>query len=1618
MNDQYAELRKNARPSGPDQARGVLATVRRSVRFGAGLLRTVAGAPAGVERSRRGSFLVLVVATLALMSVFAVVYVTIGKTDAGTRRGVVKNESRDDVPNQLADHVAQVLSDDVFATINLGVDNKGDPLNIREVTDFPGVNWTDRSDSTDPKDSFNPAGTFTGQWTGAGSDPRGASDPFLAASEPTFLGYLDDGTKRIPFRNYRDWASISNVAPDGRFVNLYNLRFHGFDADPKQMQEKMTLLDDEGKPTKQLDFGGVLDSNIIPAQLTNRQRGLFRPANTFLKGDPTGQSPNDAYYLDYHFADTDADGFYDARWFELVDAHDLSNIKNLLKTDDGMRYFFAVRIEDLSGRANVLTAMDQVGAPTQDPKNTIGLAPEVDLRRLLSLVDPMSDEPNDKDLKLGYGALQQPDLSVDPQAKLVENYSKYLPGFTGAMSMKVGEQAYHALHNTDATREPLGALHTAIIAPASNKLSPASAFTYAVPGDRADLYNEQLGLGRGVANKSGVSVGAISSIEDLAELLTYRGINDPTVTSQLELIFGGRFRNKLPAQDSDRETVRFSPLRDNRPLSLERDADNIDAVAKKIVPDGVADTDAMIRSAFDVRQRLTTLSGARPIMPTRVTVPMSQDQISAADLPREIALDTNSLYGIYADALIPDSAMDLAWKNDTTLAQFNAVRFTNYGAASAELGARIAGHMAVNLRAAMAGKSFTSPIAYTLLLDEKFRDDLAKDWQVEADQLAKQVSSRNEPWAWWVERGSSSGALTGPLDIGINWRESGNATRRKDSRLGDTDAAFGGDKLESRAINVYGITPQPVLTAAAAFYVFTDIPTKATAAPYGFSGDQEWDGTGEDGDPYKPKHITIDPTVSEPNDDFLMQVVAFQLSNPFDATIYLTQGGKAEGAAVPDDRFEYYIEFAGRYFRLANLNASSSGVTAATLAPGETRVFYTMCLPLESSSGGSDIVSRWNKTKQTFTADQLRTWIDKQMSVTLSSGVKPPTLVEEYNPKDAKRKASTGYVDLAQLPSSGGLSPDPTIASVRLWRALRTASNSTGPLNESPKDWQNDPMPTPQLIENDQLIDRLRDPKFDAGTPGSSSFLPHLDLTGSNKAEVPGTDGGPDNVASEDPLDNTGFSITRFGVVRRNADPDAGTFDPRYDGVPAYMIEGKWANSFKNVVLAGPATVSKGTFDGAGNGHGFDKIMKLWTKESTVPVLADQELTTEPRQWSKRVIGPNKSKRNYTDIRTSVLSELNSDAVRVADMLLPLGVGPEYDNAPAKFDDKYLTLGEALANAMDYSSPPAPSLYLGMGTIPPSSQTNVVSEFPTLDRGHLALDRFVPFYDGNNDKIYDRTQPLDKMRGQGVPAALTIFDRAETIRSDKVAWGIDRPIIGRINVNTASRTVLRSVGVLSPHPSSGEWWWTGSNLDQRSDIATTLVAYRDKLIAWPRDSSPTPNGTGIDFRDNDGNRVPPDAFDKLNGRYNAVGAEAIREAPGFATVGELMLARSLDPSQPLDKNPWRNSPNNIDFMGYNKAIDFHEGVSAGTDPSTKAKDSFEERLQVAASAASALTTRSDFFAVWFIVRGYRESDVKGLTNTDPMVPSVQRRFVMVVDRSNVVKYGQKPRILLLKEVPF
>src|SRR5207253_1700727 len=92
----------------------------------------------------------------------------------------------------------------------------------------------------------------------------------------------------------------------------------------------------------------------VPAHWDSFQTQLFRPARgpMFYPNTPAANSPVSPLYAPYQFADADGDGFFDSRWFELVDASDRANVRALLPRDDRYRWFAAAKVVDLNGLVN------------------------------------------------------------------------------------------------------------------------------------------------------------------------------------------------------------------------------------------------------------------------------------------------------------------------------------------------------------------------------------------------------------------------------------------------------------------------------------------------------------------------------------------------------------------------------------------------------------------------------------------------------------------------------------------------------------------------------------------------------------------------------------------------------------------------------------------------------------------------------------------------------------------------------------------------------------------------------------------------------------------------------------------------------------------------------------------------------------------------------------------------------------------------------------------------------------------------------------------------------------------------------------------------------------------
>ena len=373
-------------------------------------------APTPVSSHDRGSALLIVVGTLALISVFAAIYIAIGQSDQRVANSVKNRQEIVDIQNEFADHILGVLRDDRLDYT--AQHNPSGEFIQREATDAPYTDWTMRSESNNLWERFNPSGRHMVSNGGltAANDFRVASDPWLASTSPTFLGDPGDPIYQLRgdlrpfssvltgnqtvfignayssgFMDNRDWLQISNLAPDGRFVNLFNLRPNqafndgtvgGFDAEPgygttsidsslvRRMSQYLSLWDKEvaSDPKSRIktfdpaDRGiwmpgrnepetghGLIDLQNIPAVWSMYQRYSFIPLNQpFMTVNRNNQVSTwaDPDFAPYQWADADGDGMADARWFELAAARETQS-SNSSERDDVERLYDAGAVPPL-----------------------------------------------------------------------------------------------------------------------------------------------------------------------------------------------------------------------------------------------------------------------------------------------------------------------------------------------------------------------------------------------------------------------------------------------------------------------------------------------------------------------------------------------------------------------------------------------------------------------------------------------------------------------------------------------------------------------------------------------------------------------------------------------------------------------------------------------------------------------------------------------------------------------------------------------------------------------------------------------------------------------------------------------------------------------------------------------------------------------------------------------------------------------------------------------------------------------------------------------------------------------------------------------------------------------
>lgn len=1712
---------------------------RRHVSPGA-LLQAVAGLPAGSRRTRRGTVLIIIIGALALLSVITVAYVSVGKGDRRNASVVKRDSEVDETARRVADYIAtDIIGADV---LSLYKSSRAFPDGYqgaisREGWDYPYTPWLATSlMSREDQDyfGFSPVGTLPPNFDPVGGNYDNlqeipGADPWLASTEPVRINYNVDTTgynttdangQAWRFEENHDWAHLSNIAPDGRFVNLWNLRGH-FDAEPgtnfdadglPQMSMNLTLFDEMGfqmpaGSSITTDFGYAADPEV-PAHWDSRQLWLVRPARD------VQNSPDAEEYLPYQYADADGDGLYDSRWQMLVDARDPLNVTSILPQQSDYRWFVATRIVDLSSLVNVNTATSiTAGTPKPNEDFAIGATPsDVDLVRLLSA--------NDNYHMFGPDFVKGLDIPGDVAAvyPLVANY-KDPTKLTEATASQAARLTYGSMLDTIRKNEVpnLDLDHIGVMNP---RVRANHYLTYAGYIDDVGLASTGLSFGGGQPPFA-YSVGGYFGLSDQYELMTRAGVNDDSINSRLELAMGARVN--LPGGRW------YSPLRDNWPTSL--DLDYVDNDGPNFEGNGLIDADFMggnddmLKRAWDVRHLLTTISGARTLssrtissdpinFPFNVAQAMNEldvpdviidrpldaatelsfaagfvqdgdcDGINSMDLADGVDViqepDPTLLFRAYSNALAPgldDTAFDAddAWNN----APNNPFSRTVY-AYDPEFALLTAAHMTVNAI-------------------DAYDTDLERDQQ---DPTTLKDFGTRGPSAFTLVLDSTF--PTNPTNE-YPWPQ----LRDTDERLAPSPTVL--PTFTNGAVNVYGVEAQPFITEVGMITLFTDTHDQATGLVGDRDGDMEYTPPGGGiGGVGESQPVSIDMSWDmvngyDANDDFVLQVLAVQLTNPFDVPINLSHDEST--GFVGGQQFLYYIEYAGKTYKLVELadpQTSTGGIggggnagaipgapTEIILAPGESRVFYTFSETYDEADDRLENNLLLDAPEAAIGNE--KDYIENQLMKDLSpAGFARPQLTVKNSdaniemgcdlcPKLIQRfDANTGdWMDPGDFFLGASLNQ---LNEVRLWR--RMIEPNSGESETSNK------------VENDLLVDRMRYQDLDKQLRRDDHSSPDQNISSTACLDDPTTSPvGPYG-------DNTGYTIALYASVRRPNDPATSIvpeIDPPNGAIPAWCIErGPGRGDSLNELDQNLDALTKGTFSGndfaetsyrkfltqtlsggvglgGGQGceceHDDDAFMESIVLHPNEKRALDFE-TKDIDEILAATGGNNPKNKSYEELYPQVqlsdqkfeslilnggdpsksCDDIRVSHLRLADMLLPLAIGPTFDPfAPGVLAGDvgpgWHTLSEMLCSSLGYDGN---SLSGGGGSnLGPFDGL----DFRT-DRGNLVIDDWVPFYDANLDGELDPNGG-DYRYGAGIPVALDILNKFKT--TDPRLDSITRPYLGVVNINTAPIEVLRTLPMLSPPEGNDAqlgqpyWWWDPTNNvhDDRSDIASTVEAYRDKAATWPRDENAPSANSALNFAEvttgSNGNN-PLDYFAEdptdATSRNARTEIKAVRETPGFASVAEVLNARDLAYQGSLGGGGGvYDYPNDIDRLGFasapNLAFNLEEdGVESTfyrkwTDADMdgqvdenevilepdEIKNDYDQRLAIANSLFNTISVRSDYYAVWFVIQGYTRTDVDGLRADEPMLPSVSRRYLMIVDRSNVTRLGDKPRILAIKEVP-
>ena len=330
---------------------------------------------------------------------------------------------------------------------------------------------------------------------------------------------------------------------------------------------------------------------------------------------------------------------------------------------------------------------------------------------------------------------------------------------------------------------------------------------------------------------------------------------------------------------------------------------------------------------------------------------------------------------------------------------------------------------------------------------------------------------------------------------------------------------------------------------------------------------------------------------------------------------------------------------------------------------------------------------------------------------------------------------------------------------------------------------------------------------------------------------------------------------------------------------------------------------------------------------------------------------------------------------------------------------------------------------------------------PSLPAGQRLLSAFVC-----NDHGYNTDRNDDGF----VDYSSGTFEEFRFLNAPPFDTRFARGTPGMVNINTATREVMRALphgfrlvhesnfdqnatydyidpaGTLRPpyphlDPSAGEY------SAGRTRLAEAIETYRARLGAPfvnPGLEDPLPDYGGRGLQ----NTATPPPFVELNFSRGDYGFESIGEITALLRPGR--VAVSGNPVNAQWNRSWQvdvaatdhlrsvfGGDTDIDVDLSVDVMDRYDPATTSFLPDETAQDDEEASLLFNAMS-NIITTRSDSFIVYFKIRNVRVNPVTGIWDaTDPEFIVDESRYMMIVDRSNVDRPTDSPRILLYEKVP-